>query len=90
MKRIILTAILGATILSGCYKQEPPEQIKQEQQAIQLQEQQEHQAKITAYQQKFESVLHICDPNGGVKDYWAADSEISVVCVNGLQTKFSF
>jgi PBP1b-binding outer membrane lipoprotein LpoB len=88
MNKVFLTAILGIVILSGC-KQETDAEQKQAEQAAQQQAQQEQQAKIAAYQQKFESMLHICDPNGGVKDYWTDDDEISVVCVNGLETKFS-
>lgn len=76
MKKILIAALLGVAVLTGC-EQTP-------------QEQQEHQAdlqkKIGTYQQKFETILHICDANGGVKDYWTGRGSVNVVCTNGLQT----
>jgi outer membrane biogenesis lipoprotein LolB len=80
MKKMILSALLVAA-LAGCHKQTAQEAAQEQQQ-----EAQEQQAHISAYQNKMQALLHICDSNGGVKDYWTGRGSINVSCMNGLQT----
>jgi hypothetical protein len=81
--------VLLALCISACSHQTTPQEVEQQKQ----QEQQEAAATVhhnSAIAANLQLMLHVCDANGGVKDYWDHQNGLGVQCNNGLSTSVTF